>query len=98
MKIEKDILSALQSRIARRANDIRELTNQGYIDYLADLQKIDKKTVAEIVYLRRVAKNLGRDLSACCLEVSVLRDRVSEQKALIGKYKRQAQASSMLNV
>ncbi len=73
----KDVISILQSRIAKRANEITTFESGFYdgrltlvdgeyiearplIRFLAKQQKEDKRILAEIVKLRRVAKTRKR--------------------------------------
>ena len=94
----KDILSLLQSRIALRAGFLSEYAPSGAKDCPAvEDQKADKKAVAEIVQLRRKARLSEELVSPYCTQTTRLCGKIREQEALIGKLRRQAQASSLLN-
>ena len=65
MNNHKDVLSMLQSRIAKRANLLTSSANYSYVavSLYVDDQKADKKVMKEIVQLRRMQKALCKTLS-----------------------------------
>ena len=65
MSNNKDVLSMLQSRIAKRANLLTNSANYSYVavSIYVDDQKADKKAMKEIVQLRRAQKALCKTLS-----------------------------------
>ena len=66
MSNNKDAISMLQSRIAKRANLLASSANNSYVAvsiYVAD-QKADKKAMKEIVQRRREVKVLCKALSS----------------------------------
>ena len=65
MSNNKDVLSMLQSRIAKRANLLTSSANYSYVavSLYVDDQKADKKAMKEIVQLRRAQKALCKTLS-----------------------------------
>ena len=69
MSNNKDVISILQSRIAKRANFIAEYVPDGFPKNglpawpAVDDQRADKKAMKEIVQLRRAQKALCRALS-----------------------------------
>ena len=65
MNNHKDVLSMLQSRIAKRANLLTNSANYSHVavSIYVDDQKADKKAMKEIVQLRRAQKALCKALS-----------------------------------
>ena len=65
MSNNKDVLSMLQSRIAKRANILTNSANYSYVavSIYVDDQKADKNAIKEIVQLRRAQKALCKALS-----------------------------------
>jgi hypothetical protein len=65
MSNNKDVLSMLQSRIAKRTNLLTSSANYSYVavSLYVDDQKVDKKAMKEIVQLRRAQKALRKALS-----------------------------------
>ena len=65
MSNNKDVLSMLQSRIAKRENLLTSSANYSYVavSLYVDDQKADKKAMKEIVQLRRAQKALCKALS-----------------------------------
>ena len=66
MSNNKDVLSMLQSRIAKRANLLTNSANYSYVAvslYVND-QKADKKAMKEIVHLRREVNLLSNALDS----------------------------------
>ena len=73
MSNNKDVLSMLQSRIAKRANLLAEYVPDGFpknglpawpaVSIYVDDQKADKKAMKEIVQLRRAQKALCKALT-----------------------------------
>ena len=64
MSNNKDVLSMLQSRIARRAKIIDEIDQLSFgIVFYVDDQKADKKAMKEIVQRRREVKVLCKALT-----------------------------------
>lgn len=65
MNNNKDVISMLQSRIAKRANLLTNSANYSYVavSIYVDDQKADKKAMKEIVQLRRAQKVLCKALT-----------------------------------
>lgn len=65
MSNNKDVLSMLQSRIAKRANLLTNSANYSYVavSIYVDDQKADKKAMKEIVQRRREVKVLCKALT-----------------------------------
>ena len=65
MSKNKDVLSMLQSRIAKRANLLTNSANYSYVavSIYVDDQKADKKAMKEIVQRRREVKVLCKALT-----------------------------------
>ena len=65
MSNNKDVLSMLQSRIAKRANLLASSANYSYVavSLYVDDQKADKKAMKEIVQRRREVKVLCKALT-----------------------------------
>ena len=65
MSNNKDVISMLQSRIAKRANLLTNSANYSYVavSIYVDDQKADKKAIKEIVQLRRAQKALCKSLT-----------------------------------
>ena len=65
MSNNKDVISMLQSRIAKRANLLTNSANYSYVavSIYVDDQKADKKAMKEIVQRRREVKALCKALT-----------------------------------
>ena len=65
MSNNKDVISMLQSRIAKRANLLTNSANYSYVavSIYVDDQKADKKAIKEIVQRRREVKVLCKALT-----------------------------------
>lgn len=79
MSNNKDALSMLQSRIARRAKIIDEIYQLSFgIVFYVDDQKADKQAMKEIVRLRRAQKGFERNLEGLRELIAKLRNTESE--------------------